>query len=51
MIAKGYRRNEIAERLHVSLNTISAHTKSIYKKLEVHSGTSAIHKARSKGWL
>lgn len=51
MIAKGYSRDEIADNLHISLNTVSAHTKNIYNKLEVHSGTSAIYKAQSKGWL
>ncbi len=50
-IAMGYSREEIADQLHISLNTVSAHTKNIYCKLEVHSGTSAIHKARSKGWI
>ncbi len=51
MLAKGYSREEIAEHLHISLNTVSAHTKNIYAKLEVHSGAKAIHEARSRGWL
>ena len=51
MIAKGYCRDEIAEKLHISLNTVSAHTKNIYSKLEVHSGTGAIHKAKNRGWI
>ncbi len=51
LIAKGYSREEIADILFVSINTVSAHTKNIYKKLEVHSGTSAINKARDQGLI
>lgn len=51
MISKGYSRDEISESLNISLNTVSAHTKNIYMKMEVHSGTSAIHMAKSKGWI
>jgi len=51
LIAKGYLREEIAERLKISLNTVGAHTKNIYRKLEVHSGTGAIDKARNHGLI
>jgi DNA-binding NarL/FixJ family response regulator len=51
LIARGYSREEISNKLNISLNTVSAHTKNIYRKLEVHSGTGAIDKARKAGLI
>jgi DNA-binding NarL/FixJ family response regulator len=51
LIARGYSREEIANKLNISLNTVSAHAKNIYRKLEVHSSTGAIDKARKAGLI
>ncbi len=51
MMAEGLLRQAIAERLHVSINTINTHIRNIYRKLEVRSNTAAIHKARQLGIL
>ena len=48
VIAEGLTNQEIASRLVVSLNTITAHSRNIYGKLDVHSRTQAI--ARSREW-
>jgi LuxR family transcriptional regulator, maltose regulon positive regulatory protein len=37
---------EIAEELYISVNTIKAHLKSLYRKLEVSSRRGAVHRAR-----
>ena len=45
MLAEGYSYQGAAERLHVSINTIRDHIRSIYEKLHVHSKTEAVRKA------
>lgn len=37
LLAKGESNNAIAERLHISVNTVKSHIKRIYKKLEISS--------------
>jgi LuxR family maltose regulon positive regulatory protein len=37
---------EIAEGMYVSINTVKAHLKSLYRKLEVSSRRAAVHRAR-----
>jgi LuxR family transcriptional regulator, maltose regulon positive regulatory protein len=37
---------EIAEEMYVSINTVKAHLKSLYRKLEVSSRRRAVHRAR-----
>lgn len=51
LVAQGHSNREIAQSLHLSLNTIECHAKSIYRKLAVHSRAAAVHQARSAGWL
>lgn len=51
LVAQGHSNREIAQSLHLSLNTIECHAKSIYRKLAVHSRAAAVHQARSVGWL
>jgi LuxR family maltose regulon positive regulatory protein len=51
LIAEGLTNREIASRLYVSLNTVKAHTRNIYGKLDVHSRTQAIALAREVGLL
>jgi LuxR family maltose regulon positive regulatory protein len=46
LIAVGLSNPEIAEQLYVSTNTIKAHAKSIYRKLDVHNRTQAVNRAR-----
>jgi DNA-binding NarL/FixJ family response regulator len=48
-LARGYQNKEIAEALGLSPLTISAHVKSIYEKLHVHSRTEAVVKYLSGG--
>jgi LuxR family maltose regulon positive regulatory protein len=37
---------EIAEKMYVSVNTVKAHLKALYRKLEVSSRRGAVHRAR-----
>jgi LuxR family maltose regulon positive regulatory protein len=51
LIAEGLTNREIASRLFLSLNTVKAHTRSIYGKLGVGSRTQAVARARASGVL
>jgi LuxR family maltose regulon positive regulatory protein len=51
LLAEGLTNREIASRLYLALNTVKAHTGSIYGKLGVHSRTQAVAKARTLGLL
>jgi LuxR family maltose regulon positive regulatory protein len=51
LIADGLSNAEIAARLFISLNTVKAHTRTIYGKLDVHSRTKATAKAQGLGLL
>ena len=44
MLAKGYRYKEIAEALHLRVETIRTHLRRIYEKLHVSSRTEAVVK-------
>jgi len=46
LLSEGYSNSELADRLHVSVNTIKTHLKNIYEKLEVSQRGHAIRKAR-----
>ncbi|MBT1704786.1 response regulator transcription factor [Chryseosolibacter indicus] len=46
LMAKGLSNQEIADQLHVSLNTIKTHTSNLFLKLEVKRRTQAIQKAK-----
>lgn len=50
-IAAGLGNREIADRLFLSLHTVKAHARSIYDKLDAHSRTQAVAKARELGIL
>ena len=50
-IAEGLTNREIATRLYLSLYTVKAHARSIYDKLDAHSRTQAVAKARELGVL
>jgi LuxR family maltose regulon positive regulatory protein len=51
LIAEGLTNAEIASRLYLSLNTVKAHTRNIYGKLDAHSRTQAVARARVLGVL
>jgi LuxR family maltose regulon positive regulatory protein len=51
LIAEGLTNPEIASRLFLALNTVKAHTRNIYGKLDAHSRTQAVAKARALGVL
>jgi len=51
LIAQGLTNQEVASRLYLSLNTVKAHSRNIYGKLDVHSRVQAVAKARTLGLL
>ena len=51
LIDAGLSNREIAERLVLSLNTVTTHIKGLYGKLDVHSRTQAASRARDLGLL
>jgi LuxR family maltose regulon positive regulatory protein len=51
LIAQGLTNREIGERLFLSLNTVKAHTRNIYGKLDIHNRTQAVARARALGIL
>ena len=51
LIAAGLTNREIAGRLFLSLYTVKAHARSIYDKLDAHSRTQAVARARELGIL
>jgi LuxR family maltose regulon positive regulatory protein len=50
-IAEGLSNREIAQRLYLSTSTVKSHIYNIYGKLDVHSRTKAVAKARALGIL
>jgi LuxR family maltose regulon positive regulatory protein len=51
LIAQGYTNPEIGKKLYLSLNTVKAHSRNIYGKLDVHNRTQAVAKSRVLGIL
>jgi LuxR family maltose regulon positive regulatory protein len=51
LIAAGYKYQEVADQLVISVNTVRHHTKNIYSKLEVNNRTQAIKKAHNLGLI
>lgn len=51
LIAAGLNNPQIAEQLFLTLNTVKTHTRNIYGKLDVHSRTQAVARARALGLL
>lgn len=47
LIAHGYERKQVAEQMHLSVNTIRTHMQSLLAKLGVHSALEAVALARS----
>jgi DNA-binding NarL/FixJ family response regulator len=50
-VALGYSTGETAERLSVSIHTVTTHIKNIYGKLAVHNRVEAVNAARGKGFI
>ncbi|MBK8023817.1 MAG: response regulator transcription factor [Chloroflexi bacterium] len=50
-IAEGQSNREIADQLFLSVNTVRWYNKQIYEKLDTHSRTTAIARARALGLL
>ncbi len=46
LLVEGRTNVEIAENLHISVNTVKSHIKSLYKKSEVTSRIQLLHKIR-----
>jgi DNA-binding NarL/FixJ family response regulator len=51
LLARGYMYAEIADRLDISVNTVTSHIKNSYRKLAVHSGAAAVTRAAELGLL
>jgi DNA-binding NarL/FixJ family response regulator len=45
LIASGCTYSQAAERLGISLHTVTSHIKNMYRKLEVHSAAAAVMRA------
>jgi LuxR family maltose regulon positive regulatory protein len=51
LLAAGLTNREIATRLFLAVNTVKAHTRNIYGKLDVHNRTQAVVRSRQLGLL
>jgi LuxR family maltose regulon positive regulatory protein len=51
LIAQGLSNSEIGERLFLALSTVKGHNRKIFDKLQVHSRTEAVARARELGLL
>ena len=51
LLARELRRQEIADSLYLSINTVKSHLRSIYRKLGVSSREEAVENARKLGYL
>lgn len=47
LVAEGMKEKEVAEHLHISLNTVKSHVYKMYQKLEVKNRIEAINKYRT----
>lgn len=50
-IAVGYNTHEIAQRLNISIHTVTAHIRRVYQKLEVHSRSAAVFEGHRRGLI
>ena len=45
LLSRGYTYSEVADRLDISVHTVTSHIKNSYRKLAVHSATAALVRA------
>lgn len=50
-IARGLKNREVADELHMSVNTVEYHLRNIFAKLDASSRADALIKAQRHGWL
>lgn len=51
LIARGFSNREVADRVHLSENTIKSHVQQIFRKLHVGNRVEAALRASEEGWL
>jgi DNA-binding CsgD family transcriptional regulator len=51
LISRGYKYEEAAELMRISVSTVQSYIKTIYRKLAVRSKTEAVFEARSRKLL
>jgi len=51
LVSRGYKRDEVAARLSISVSTVGSHINAIYRKLEVRSNIEAVSIAARLGML
>jgi NarL family two-component system response regulator LiaR len=51
MVVQGDSNRDIADKVHLSTNTIKFHVHQLLQKLEVENRTELAHKATREGWL
>ncbi len=51
LIAAGFSNREIADRVHLSQNTVKSHVREIYRKLDVGNRVEAALTATQRGWI
>jgi LuxR family maltose regulon positive regulatory protein len=51
LLATRLSRNEIGQRLYVSLNTVKTHQRAVYRKLRVEHRSAAVSRAQELGLL
>ena len=51
LIAKGLKRAEVAKQLNISLNTVAAHLKTVYRKLNINNRAEATMEAFRRGLI
>lgn len=51
LVSRGYTYAEVADKLGISVNTVTTHIKNSYRKLAVHSGAAAVTRASELGFL
>ena len=51
LLAKGRSYTQISDDMGVSMSTVQSHIRGVYRKLDAHSKTQAIHNAKQRGFI